>query len=200
MAEETDGESQAEDGDPDQAVEARPAETADQRTEARKQDRWRPEVRLAVAVGAVAVVAIAGLVGWTSYGAWRCYQAEQSRELFLQVARQSAHDMTSISHTQVDADVQRILDISIGQFHDEFAQRKQPFIEHIKQEQSTSQGTVTEAGLESIGGNSARALVTVAVKLTKADNGEQKLDGFRLRIDLQRVGAGAKVSEVEYVQ
>jgi Mce-associated membrane protein len=145
-------------------------------------------------------VAVAGLAGWSSYGAWRCYQAEQKRELFLQVARQSAHDMTSISHTQVDADVQRILDISIGQFHDEFAQRRQPFIEHIKQEQSTSQGTVAEAGLESIGDSSARALVTVAVKLTKADSGEQKLDGFRLRIDLRRVGVGAKVSEVEYVQ
>jgi len=200
MAEDAEGALPAENCDSERAAEDYPAETADQRTDARDQGRWKPEVRLAVAVGAVAVVAIAGLAGWTSYGAWRCYQAEQKRELFLQVARQSAHDMTSISHTQVDADVQRILDISIGQFHDEFAERRQPFIEHIKQEQSTSQGTVTEAGLESVGGNSARALVTVAVKLTKADNGEQKLDGFRLRIDLQRVGAGAKVSEVEYVQ
>jgi Mce-associated membrane protein len=168
--------------------------------QAQDQGWRRPEVRLAMAVGAVVVVAMAGLAGWTSYGAWRCNQAEQQRELFLQVARQSAHDMTTISHTHVDADVQRILDVSIGQFHDEFAQRRQPFIEHIKQEQSTSQGAVVEAGLESVGANSARALVTVAVKLTKADSGEQKLDGFRLRIDLQRVGAGARVSEVEYVQ
>ena len=157
-------------------------------------------MRLAVAVGAVVVLAIAGLAGWNSYGAWRSHQAEQHRELFLRAARQSAHDMTTISHTEVESDVQRILDLSMGQFHDEFAQRRQPFIEHIKHEQSTSQGTVTEAGLESSGDNSARALVTVAVKLTKADSGEQKLDGFRLRIDLQRVGAEAKVSEVEYVQ
>src|ERR1700735_3488861 len=120
--------------------------------------------------------------------------------MFLRVARQSAHDMTTISHSEIDSDVQRILDLSTGQFHDDFAQRRQPFIEHIKQERSTSQGTVAEAGLESVGGNSARALVTVSVKLTKADSGEQKLDGFRLRIDLQQVGAGAKVSEVEYVQ
>jgi Mce-associated membrane protein len=200
MAEEPDGESLDQDRDTDQAAETHPAETADQRTDVREQGRWRPEVRLAVAVGAVVVVGIAGLAGWSSYGAWRSYQTEQQRELFLGVARQSAHDMTTISHTEVESDVQRILDLSVGQFHDEFAQRKQPFIEHIKKEQSVSQGTVAEAGLESIGGNSARALVTVAVKLTKADSGEQKLDGFRLRIDLQRVGAGAKVSEVEYVQ
>ena len=192
MAEDVASASPADDDDTDQAAETHPAETADPGSEARDQGGRRPEVRLAVAVGAVVVAAVAGLAGWTSYGAWKCYRADQQRELFLRVARQSAHDMTTISHSQVDSDVQRILDVSIGQFHDEFAQRRQPFIEHIKQEQSTSQGTVAEAGLESIEGDSARALVTVSVKLTKADNGEQKLDGFRLRIDLQRVGAGGQ--------
>lgn len=201
MAEDAEGASAPEDGEPDKTAEADPAAMADQRTApARDRVRWRPEVRLAVAVGAVTVVAIAGLAGWTSYGAWSCYQTEQKRELFLRVARQSAHDMTTISHTEVDTDVQRILDLSIGRFHDEFAQRRQPFIENIRQEQSTSQGTVVEAGLESVRDSSARALVTVSVKLTKADSGEQKLDGFRLRIDLQRMGSEAKVSEVEYVQ
>jgi Mce-associated membrane protein len=192
MAEDSEGDSSAGDGDP--------IETGEQQTNAQAHARWRPEVRLAVAVGAVAVAAVAGIAGWTSYGAWQCHQAEQQRKLFLQAARQSAHDMTTISHAEVESDVQRILDLSIGQFHEDFAQRRQPFIDHIKHERSTSQGTVTEAGLESVGGNSARALVTVAVKLTKADSGAQKLDGFRLRIDLQRVGAGAKVSDVEYVQ
>jgi Mce-associated membrane protein len=200
MADSAEGASPTEGGDTDDVTGADPAEIEDQATDARGWGRWRPEVRLAVAVGAVVVVAVAGLAGWNSYGALRCHQAEQQRELFLRAARQSAHDMTTISHTEVDSDVQRILDLSTGQFHDEFAQRRQPFIEHIKQEQSTSQGTVAEAGLESVARDSARALVTVSVKLTKADSGEQKLDGFRLRMDLQRVGAGAKVSAVEYVQ
>jgi Mce-associated membrane protein len=200
MAEDAEGAPRGEGADTDQTAEAHPAETADQRIDSTEQGRRRPEARLAVTVGTVVVVALAGLAGWISYGAWRCHEAEQQRELFLRVARQSAQDMTTISHTKVDSDVQRILDLSIGQFHDEFAQRRQPFVEHIRQEQSSSQGTVTEVGLESIGGNSARALVTVAVKLTKADSGEQKLDGFRLRIDMQQVGAGAKVSQVEYVQ
>jgi Mce-associated membrane protein len=200
MAEDADSPSSVGDDDIIQPAEASPEGAADQHTGAPNHDRSRPEVRLAVIVGAIAVVVLAGIAGWTSYGAWRCHESDQQRELFLRVARQSAHDMTTISHTQVDSDVQRILDTSVGQFHDEFAQRKQPFIEHIKQEQSTSQGTVVEAGLESVGSDSARALVTVSVKLTKADNGEAKLDGFRLRIGMQRVGAGAKVSEVEYVQ
>jgi Mce-associated membrane protein len=200
MAEDAEGAAPADDADPTGTDDARPADASDQPTDDLDHDRWLPEVRLAVKVGAVAVAVLAGIAGWTSFGAWRCYHDEQKRELFLGVARQSAHDMTTISHTHVDADVQRILDLSVGQFHDEFAQRRQPFIDNIKQEQSTSQGTVAEAGLESIGDNSARALVTVSVKLTKADSGEQKLDGFRLRIGMQRVGVAVKVSEVEYVQ
>jgi Mce-associated membrane protein len=192
MAEDADGDSSAGDGDR--------TEAGERRTNAQEHRLWRSEVRLAVAVGAVVVVAIAGLAGWISYGVWRCHQAEQQRELFLRVARQSAQELTTISHTEVEADVQRILDSSTGPFHEEFSKRRQPFIDHIKDERSTSQGTVTEAGLESAAGNSARALVAVSVKLSTAGKTEQKLNGFRLRIDLQRVGAGAKVSEVEYVQ
>jgi Mce-associated membrane protein len=199
MAEGVERDSSAGDADQTESGEQQ-TDAVKRQTDVQEQVRWRPEVRLAIAVGAVAMVVSAGLAGWTSYGAWRCHQADQQRELFLRVARQSAHDMTTISHTEVESDVQRILDLSIGTFHDDFAQRRQPFIDHIKHEQSTSQGTVIEAGLESVGGNSARALVTVSVKLTKADSGEQKLDGFRLRLDLQRVGTGVKVSDVEYVQ
>jgi Mce-associated membrane protein len=199
MAEGAEGDSSA--GDADQAdTGEQQTDTVEHQTDVQEQGRWRPEVRLAVAAGAVALLVSVGLAGWISYGAWRCHQADQQRELFLRAARQDAQDMTTIRHTEVESDVQRILDLSIGTFHDDFAQRRQPFIEHIKHEQSTSLGTVTEAGLESVGGNSARALVAISVKLSKAGNAEQKLDGFRLRINLQRVGAGVKVSDVEYVQ
>lgn len=192
MAEGAGDDASADDGDR--------TDTAEQRIDAQEQRRWKPEVRLAIALGALGLASSAGLAGWNSYGAWQSHQADQQRELFLRVARQDAHDMTTIRHAQVESDVERILDLSVGTFHDDFAQRRQPFIEHIKHEQSTSLGTVMEAGLESVTDNSARALVTVSVKLTKADSGEQKLDGFRLRLDLQRVGAEIKVSDVEYVQ
>jgi Mce-associated membrane protein len=163
-------------------------------------DRPRPGVRLALAVGAVVVVTLAGLVGWLGYRTWQSQQAEQQRELFLRTAQQSAVDLTTISHTEVEVDVQRILDSSTGAFHDDFSKRRQPFIDRIKRDQSKSQGTVTEAGLQSVAGNSARALVAVSVKLSTAGAAEQQLEGFRLRIDVQRLGDAAKVSDVEYVQ
>jgi Mce-associated membrane protein len=192
MVQDADGESAAGEGEPADAVR--------QRVAGQEPVRWRSEVRLAATAGAVALVVVAAVTGWISVDAWRGHVAEQRQDVFLRAARQGAHDMTTISHTEVEADVQRILDLSTGKFYEEFAQRRQPFIDHIKNEQSTSQGTVTGAGLVSAGDNSAQALVAVAVKLSKAGNPEQKLDGFRLRIDLQRIGTEVKVSDVEYVQ
>jgi Mce-associated membrane protein len=160
----------------------------------------RSGVRPALAAGAVVVVALSGLVGWLGYRTYESHEAEQQRQLFLRVARQSAVDVTTIKHTEVEADVQHILDSSTGSFYDDFSKRKQPFIELIKRERSTSQGTITEAGLLSVTGDSARALVALSVKLSKGGAPEAKLEGFRLRIDMRRAGNGAKVSDLEYVQ
>ena len=191
MADDVDRES------PVEAAEAVPEEIA---TQAAAQEEAGSGARLARAVGAVTVALIAGLVGWLGYCTWQARESEQQRELFLQVARQSALDLTTIRHTDVDADVQRILDSSIGSFHDDFSERRQPFVDRIKRDQSNSEGTVTEAGLQSVTGNSARALVAVSVKLSTAGAAAKQLDGFRLRIEVQRVGDGAKVSDVEYVR
>jgi Mce-associated membrane protein len=158
------------------------------------------ELPLALVVAAVLMVSMAGLAGWLGYHTWQCHQAEQQRALFLRVARQSAIDLTTINHAEVDADVQRILDSSTGSFYDDFSKRRQPFVDRIKRDRSTSQGTVTEVGLLNTTNYSARALVAVSVKLSTARSAEPKLDGFRLRIDLQRAGDGAKISDVEYVQ
>jgi Mce-associated membrane protein len=160
----------------------------------------RPDMRLALAVGTVVVVTLVGLLGWLGYRTGQSQQAEQQREMFLRVARQSAVDLTTLSHTEIEADVQRILDLSTGAFRDDFSKRTRPFVDRIKRDQSKSQGSITEAGLQSVTGNSARALVAVSVKLSTAGAAEQQLEGFRLRIDMQRLGDGAKVSDVEYVR
>jgi Mce-associated membrane protein len=158
------------------------------------------ELPMALVVATVLMVSVAVLAGWLGYRTWQCHQAEQERALFLRVARQSAADLTTINHSEVEADVQRILDSSTGSFYDDFSKRRQPFVDRIKRDRSTSEGTVTEVGLLNMTNYSARALVAVSVKLSTAGSTEPKLDGFRLRIDLQRAGDGAKISDVEYVQ
>jgi Mce-associated membrane protein len=180
------------------------AEPAGSRSENRPA-RWRrrvtPRLSRAAAplvVSAVVVAALAGLVGWLGYRAYQEHVANAKRDVFVQVARQGAVNLTTISYTEADSDVQRILDLSTGAFRDDFEQRSKPFVDVVKAAQSKSEGTVTDAGLESQRGDSAQVLVAVAVK-SRTAGGEEAPREWRMRIEVRSVGADAKVSNVVFV-
>jgi Mce-associated membrane protein len=157
-------------------------------------------IKLATIVGLVVVVALAGLVGWLGFRTYESRGVEAQRQLFLQVGRQGALNLTTIDFEQAEADVQRILDSATGTFYDDFQQRAGPFIEVVKQAQSKSVGTVTEAGLESESDNEARVLVAVTVQTSNAGAAEQQPRLWRMRVTVQDVGdEQVKVSNVEFV-
>jgi Mce-associated membrane protein len=149
--------------------------------------------------GLVMVLALAGLTGWLGYRSYQVHQTEQRHELFLQTARQAALNLTTISHTEVDADVQRILDSATGTFYDDFQQRSKPFVEVVRQAQSTSLGNITAAGVETENADGAQVLVAVTVKTSTSAGADQQPRSWRMRLTVQRVDHGAKVANVEFV-
>lgn len=155
--------------------------------------------RLALAVGLASVLALGGVGGWLGYGAYKAQEADQLRNEFLAVGKQGALNLITINYTEADADVQRALDSSTGQFYDDFSKRAPAFIELVKQAQAKTQGNITEAGIESINGDSARVLVAVAVNTSNAGAADQPLRHWRMRIDVQKVGDAVKVSNVGFV-
>jgi Mce-associated membrane protein len=158
-------------------------------------------VRLALIAGLVAVLALSGLVGWLGYRAYHAHALQAQREVFLQVGRQGALNLTTIDFEHVDDDVKRVLDSATGPFYDQFEQRSQPFAEVVKQVKSKSVGNVTEAGLETASATEAKVLVAVTVNTAIAGQPEQAPRAWRMRISVQKVGDGnAKVSNVEFVQ
>jgi Mce-associated membrane protein len=168
--------------------------------------RWRQwagsgrlsRVGSVLVASAVIVATLAGLAGWLGFRAYQKHEAQAQRDLFVQIARQGAVNLTTINYTEVDADVQRIIDLSTGAFRDDFLQRSKPFIEVVKAAQSKSEGTVTDAGLESQRGDSAQVLVAIAVK-SRTAGGEEAPREWRMRIEVQSVGDDAKVSNVVFV-
>lgn len=157
-------------------------------------------VKLATIAGLVLVVVLGGLAGWLGYRAYESRQAEDLQNLFLQVGRQGALNLTTISHEHAEQDVQRVLDSSTGTFYDDFQARSQPFVEVVKQAQSKSEGTIAEAGIESSSDTEARVLVAVTVNTTNAGAPEQQPRAWRMRITVQKTGDDeAKISNVEFV-
>ena len=156
-------------------------------------------VRLATILGLVTVVALAALCGWLGFRTYQSRTAADERNMFLQVGRQAALNLTTIDFEHADEDVQRVLDSSTGTFYDDFQARAQPFKEVVKQAKSKSVGAISEAGVESETEDGAEVLVAVTVKASNAGAAEQEPRAWRMRITVQKVGDEAKVANVRFV-
>lgn len=156
-------------------------------------------LRHAILFGLATVIALSGLVGWIGFRAHQSHHVQAQRNLYLQVARQGALNLTTIDWQHADADVHRILDGATGEFYDDFAKRSQPFIDVLKQAKAKTVGTITEAGLESQAADTARALVAVSVLTSNAGQSDQAPRQWRMRIDVQKIGDQVKVANVGFV-
>lgn len=155
---------------------------------------------LVVAVAGLLVLGLVGGLGWLGWSVYQQQQVQQQRDVFVQVGRQAAINLTTIDFEDAEAGVQRILDSATGTFYDDFSQRSGPFTEVVKQAQSKSTGEVTAAGLESVEGDSAQVLVAVTVQTSNAGAPEQAPRMWRMRISVENTDDGqTKVSNVEFV-
>jgi Mce-associated membrane protein len=197
----TAAEPEAVDGDTDKAVDDESAveDKGDEADEDAAPVESVSHVRLAAIVGLAIVVALAATVGWLGFRAYQSHQAQTQRQLFLQIGRQCALNLTTIDWEHAEADVQRVLDSATGQFYDQFSKRKQPFIDVVKKAQSKSVGTITEAGLESESGDKAQVLVAVSIKTTNLGAADQPPRQWRMRISVEKSGSEAKISNVAFV-
>jgi Mce-associated membrane protein len=161
--------------------------------------KWLSPARTALVASVAIFVVAAALAGFLGFRTYQSEQAQHRDELFVAAARQGAVNLTTIDWQEADADINRILDSATGTFYDDFSKRSQPFVEVVKQAQSKSVGTVTEAGLESQSGDQAQVLVAVSVKTTNLGAQEQRPRAWRMRIDVQKLGDQAKVSNVQFV-
>ena len=161
--------------------------------------RPRSPARQATMVGLAAVVAVAATLGWLGFRGYQSHQAQRQQQLFLQVGRQCALNLTTIDWQHAEADVQRVLDSATGQFYDQFSKRKQPFIEVLKKAQSKSVGTITEAGLESESGDKAQVLVAASIKTSNLGADDQPPREWRMRISMEKSGDEVKIANVAFV-
>lgn len=156
--------------------------------------------KLTVGLGVLIAVGFSAASGWQAIHLHRLQQASALRTALVETARQAALNLTTINSAEVTTDIQRILDGSTGNFHDEFQQRSKAFADVVTQAQSKSEGTVSAAGVESQTDNSAQVLVAVNVQTTVKGSSQPDPRAWRMRITVVGGDANPKVSDVQFVQ
>lgn len=145
------------------------------------------------------LIVLSCLTIWLAYQTYETRRTHQQRELFLQVGRQGAINLTTISAAEADADIKRILDSSTGAFYDQVKQGSKEFMAVLQRAQTKSEGTIAEAGVESAQDHQAQVLVAVNVKPTSTGGPDQPTRTWRMRLTVQQVDGDAKISNVEFV-
>ena len=152
-----------------------------------------------LAMGAAVFALLVGVDVWAGWLDVQARRADEVREQMVAAGREGVLALTNVDHNEVDRDVQRILDASTGTFRDDFAQRAEPFKAAARKVQSTSVGTVREAGLEAVDGDTGRVLVALTVMTSNRGEPEQQPKSWRTRVTVTRVDDGYKVAAVEFV-
>lgn len=162
--------------------------------------KGRSSLRAALALTIAVLIALAGVGIWTVHQLMQERRADEHRQMLIGVGRQAAINLTTIDYTNAESNIQRILESSTGTFRDDFQQRSSQFVQAVTAAQSKSEGTVTEAGVESQDGNTAQVLIAVAVKTSTAGVDEPQPRAWRMRIAVTEApGQDAKVSDVQFV-
>ncbi|TSD96657.1 hypothetical protein FOS14_15685 [Skermania sp. ID1734] len=154
-----------------------------------------------IASVAAAIVLVA-LVGGVAFFGWAKYRADQrdaKRQEFIQAARQTVLNLTTIHPETAKQDVQRILDNATGQFKDEFTGRVDPFVSVVEEAKVATNGQILEAGIEKEYGDSADVLVAAKSMVTNAGTKEPQPRDFRLRITVTEENGHMATSNVEFV-
>lgn len=159
----------------------------------------RPPTQRALAMALAVLSLLACLNVWLGYRDHQIRRAESAQRDMVEAAREGAISLTTIDHRQADQGVQRILDASTGAFRADFEQRATGFTDAAKTAQSQSVGTVADAGLESVDGDTGRVLVALTVMTSNRGVPERAPRAWRMRVTVVPDDGTYKVSSVEFI-
>lgn len=184
-------EAEAEAAEADALAEAARARTG----AARPRIRQTAGLALAALLAAAAVTLTVLMLG--QHGKVAAQRAGDRR--FVDAARDGIVALLSIEHTRARADVQRVLDLSTGQFHDDFARSADDFVKTAQDSQAVTKGSVNAAALEKVDGDQAVVLIAAVSEVSNVGGARQDPRPFRISVTVTRDGEECKMSDVEFV-
>jgi Mce-associated membrane protein len=163
--------------------------------------RRRPHATKVVTVAA-ALVLLCGSLAASGYMVWHHRIAAQERQRnaeFTAAAREAAVTFMSLDFNKLDEGIQRIADISTGQFKDRFPIIGDQMAKRVQQSKLVTTATVNEVAVESMTADSAIVLVAATTE-SKSPEGAQEPQFWHMALRLTEDGGQPKISNVEFVQ
>ncbi|MDA0635008.1 hypothetical protein OUY22_16435 [Nonomuraea sp. MCN248] len=155
---------------------------------------------MTVPVLAVLAALLAGAAVWLGAQGREAQARADDRQDALRAASTHAMNLLSLHYETVDADVHRILTSSTGAARTAYEAAAGELVRTTRKNKVIQEGVVRAAGLESISGNTARALVVadVVIRWDGSDDAPQERF-YRWRMDLAKTGGVWLVAKAEQV-
>ena len=151
---------------------------------------------------AVCALAIGGLLALTGImiNNHKQVSAERAHDReVVEAADNGVVALLSIDHSRAQDDVQRVLDLSIGAFHDDFASRADDFVKTAQDSKAVTKGSITASALESATADSAIVLLAASSQVTNLSGARGDPRPWRMSVTMSRDEDKWKMSNVEFV-
>lgn len=155
--------------------------------------------RLGWIAAALLVVLLVASGAWLLIERGAAQDRDAQRNAFVQTARQTVLNLTTIKPETAKEDVERILAGASGEFKSEFDGREDPFVGVVKEAGVTTVGKILEAGFESQDGNVGKVLVAARADVSTPDGTQNGPRDFRMRVTVTDDGGTMTASKVEFV-
>ncbi|NMH98270.1 hypothetical protein [Pseudonocardia acidicola] len=143
--------------------------------------RWVLPTGIALSVALVALLTFGTIFGAQTVRGWRL---ESTRSDVVAAAKQVAVNLTTFDADTAEADVKRLQDSTTPDFENGFAQDADAFVKVIKDGKVKMTGQGAEAGLLTLDGDKATAIVAVKAQVSTAQNPQPDPRDYRMSISL----------------
>ncbi|WP_330183661.1 hypothetical protein OHB26_08545 [Nocardia sp. NBC_01503] len=189
-----------------EAVSADPENSADADSEAsdtKSRSRFRALGRVGMAAAVVAVISalvLAGSGGVFFYHQHQANALHERRAEYIQVAKQTVINLSTMKDGTADQDIDRILSVVSGDLKAEYSQNRDLYKQIFQQIKVQSNGTVLAAAIEDEGPDLAHVLVLGQQTVTNAASNQPQLKDYRFRVTVTKDGNGnVTASKLEFV-
>jgi Mce-associated membrane protein len=153
----------------------------------------------ALAVGALVVIGLLGLTAFMVVQHSKVAAQRAHDRGIVEAASRGVMALLSIDHGKADADVKRVLDLSIGAFRDDFASRSEDFIKTARESKAVTVGSITAAALDSTYPGNAVVLVAASSQVTNSNGARNDPRPWRMSVTMSLDENQWKMSNVEFV-